>query len=188
MLAAVTIGFRWRSASLAIIATRPPFTLLAAARAVTNRASARGITVSEVEPSGAVFTEHTAHGFEHADHFVDVIGIGLLEANLSLNPIIPQPPIRRARHDAIDGFRRQRPKDFTTIALEDRDRHLLLMRSVSFHGFASKNAWEKPIGVSLRFAARSGDGGSRCILLPSVAGTGTLNGALNRPQRHVRFV
>ena len=52
----------------------------------------------------------------------------------------------------------------------------------------AKKALAKPAGVVLRMAARSGDGGRRCIRLPSVTGTLAHVGGLKSPQSRVRLV
>lgn len=47
-----------------------------------------------------------------------------------------------------------------------------------------KTALAKPFGVSLRLSARFLEGGSRCILLPSVGSIGFFSGITNPPPVH----
>ena len=61
-----------------------------------------------------------------------------------------------------------------------------LKKSGRFHAvlqsgqFASNTARAKPVGVALRRFARSGEGGSRCILLPCI-GSSLLGGGMMKP-------
>src|SRR5262245_38887890 len=71
-----------------------------------------GVGVPQIEPARPIVAEHPLHLPEHLDHRGDVGFGGRLEAELTVRAVVAEPPVGRARHDAVDALvpERDRPR------------------------------------------------------------------------------
>ena len=77
------------------------YSYIEASRSLGVGESALRRWVDHVHPGRTVVAEHSAHFAEHFDQASDEICRRLLEANLPIDAVIPQPEVGRAGHAAL---------------------------------------------------------------------------------------
>jgi len=97
----------------------------------------RSVSRSQIDPKGSGRPEHSPNLAEYGQHFSEERLQGALQADLAVNTVIAQAPVRRAGDNAVNRFIGKR--DLPGIGLEKYYAHAAsLNRTTQTQGFGKQ--------------------------------------------------